>query len=294
MVRDVIIIGGGPAGLSAGIYLSRAGWKTLLFDKDALGGQARRIERIENYPGFPRGIDGPALMKRFAAQAKRWKLETLKSAVSGVSRGPSGFRVNSGSGAYDARGVIACAGTVFKSLGLENEGGGLVGGIHHAAFEEAGRCAGRTVAVVGGGEAAVAQALLLSRRAKKVFLLHRGGILTAIPLLLSRLADRPNIEPLFHTVVKGVRGGAQALKSIEVEDTKTGRRALLEVSRLFVLIGKEPAPSLSGWRRPPPGYFVAGDSHAGRFRQVAIAAGDGVKAAMKCEGHLLLRKRCGS
>lgn len=292
---DVVIIGGGPAGLAAGMYLARSGWRTALFEPETLGGQARKIEWIENYPGFPRGVSGKELMGRFAAQVRRWKLNVVKTSARKIAAAKAGFRVETGAGDYGARAAINCAGAAFRDLDLPGVKALLGHGIYHSAFDVASRFSGKRAAVVGGGDTAVHQALLLARRARRVTLIHRGGRLKAIALLQRRLRASANIETLFDTEVRRAFRRRAAprgfLTGIDLYDLRAKTTRTFPVDGLFVLIGKRPGGALAP-QKPPPGYFTAGDAAAGGLNQVVIAAGDGVCAAMRCERHLL--NLCGS
>lgn len=280
---DVLLIGAGPAGLAAGAYLARAGWRTLILDRDPPGGQARRIDLIENYPGFPSGISGRGLMARFFAQGKRWGARFLRAEAQSLSSGKWGFGVRTPAGELRGRALVLCSGAAFKSLGLPGEG--LLEGVSHAAFEDAESCRGRAVAVAGGGEAAAHQALLLSRYARKVALILRGERLKAIGRLRRDVARRPNVRFLRRSVVTGLHG-RKRLSSIAVQSLDTGTTRRLAARALFVLIGKAPRRDLLRWGKAPPGFFLAGDVRQGDCRQVAIAAGDGVRAAMACDRYL--------
>lgn len=285
---DVLIIGGGPAGLAAGIYLSRAGWRCLLFEKDALGGQARHIERIENYPGFPQGVSGSRLMGLFVSQARRWKLPVIKREAAKIAPGAGRFRVEAGGDVRSGRAVILCPGALFKNLGVPGEGPLRGKGVFHCAFENARKFAGADVAVAGGGDAALHQAILLSRYAEKVYLIHRGTRFKAIGRLQENLRRRPNIKVILNSRVRGLSEGAAGgrLREIEIEGVKSGARRRLRAAGLFVLIGKQADARLAPKSRRA-GLFTAGDGRPGNFRQVSIAAGDGIRAAMECERHLL-------
>lgn len=287
-ILDVLIIGGGPAGLAAGIYLSRAGWRCLLFERDALGGQARHIESIENYPGFPQGVSGKRLMRLFTSQARRWKLPVINGEATHVSPAAGGFLTRAGGVDRRSRAVILCPGAVFKKLGLSGEKPLWGKGIFHCAFENARKFSGGDVAVVGGGDAALHQALLLSRHAGKVHLIHRGARFKAIGKLQENLRRRANVKVILNSRVRGLYcGGARGpLRGIEISNLKNGARRRLKVTGLFVLIGKQADVRLAAKSRRA-GLFTAGDGRPGNFRQVSIAAGDAIRAAMECERHLL-------
>ncbi|MBI4063886.1 MAG: FAD-dependent oxidoreductase [Elusimicrobia bacterium] len=293
-LRDCVIVGGGPAGLSAGIYLARVGLNPLLVERDSLGGHARLIEKVENYPGFLNGISGAALMKRFAAQAGRWKLRTLKAEVVKAERRRGHFLFETTAGTLRAKAAIFSTGAAFKRLGVPGEEKFSGRGVYHAAFKHAKEFEGKTVAVAGGGDAAVLEALLLARSAAKVYLIHRGSNWAAHGLLQKKLKTAKKIHPIFNTVIRRVLGD-QTLKSIEIESVGNGgrtgpRRSFLDVDGLIVLIGKKPDFGLVQEVNKHPGVFLAGDVRLGRFRQVAIAAGDGVRAAMQCADYLNQKK----
>lgn len=291
-IWDAVIVGGGPAGLSAGIYLSRLGFETLLLEKAHLGGTARRLEVVENYPGFPEGISGAELMGRFVSQTLRFGLKLKMAEVRRVSKKAGLFHLNLKDGAENpkARAVILCAGSEFKRLGLPEEKRLLGKGIFHGAFERASQFLNKKTAVVGGGDAALHQALLLSRYAQKVTLIHRRKSFKANPLLRRRLQADSCIRPLFRHMVAGAEG-KRRLRGIWVSGLDGKKKRFLRVSGLFVLIGKRPATALKNGLKPSQGCFTAGDLKMGSCRQVAIAAGDGVRAAMECEKFLL---KCGS
>lgn len=285
-VWDAAIIGGGPAGLAAGMHLARAGYSVVLVEKGAVGGQARGIARVENYPGFPRGISGARLMAVWQAQAARWGLKQEKGEVVSISRGRGGLfslRLRAG-GALGARAALWCGGAGFRTLGLPGEARLTGKGLWNTA-DQAPSSAGRTVAVLGSGEAAVQQAALLARRGARVYLITRSGRLKAHRLLRERFSKSGALWLPGFRIARLL--GAGRLKGAELE-TVAGRRErlTLPLDALFVLAGKEPRPAPAAWRRPPAGFFTAGDAAAGIFRQVAVAGGDGLRAAMRCIRYL--------
>ena len=279
-VWESVVVGGGPAGLAAGLHLARAGYRVMLAEKDRLGGQARALGRIENYPGFPAGIDGGRLMARWVAQARRWGLKTLLVEVRQVRRHGRLYRLGLGRGrSLCARTVVYCPGADFQDLGLSGTARFWGRGLFHAALEDAPRWRGRTVAVVGGGEAAVHQALALARHARRVYLLCRGGALKAHRLLLRRLRGAARVVTVLGASVRRLRG-RRRLEAIDV----AGRlgRLRLETDALFVLVGKRPARLPFPAGRLPRGFWVAGDASGRSCRQVAVAAGEGMEAAARC------------
>lgn len=284
---DAVIIGGGPAGLAAGMHLSRAGYGALLVERRNFGGQAARLGTVENYPGFPRGITGKKLMGIWLAQARRWRLGLKLDEALFLGRGGNGVfsvRLKKG-GTLRSRAVLWCAGAAFRTLGAPGENRFAGKGVWHLAGE-APSCAGKTVAVAGGGEAAVQQAVLLSRRARRVYLVTRSGRLKAHRLLVERLSRSPNVEWLAGYKVARLSGG-RTLRSIELAPSG-GRGAAKElaVDAVFVLAGKDPVKIPAGWKSGPAGFFRAGDASGDIFRQVAVAGGDGMRAAMRAVRYL--------
>lgn len=281
---DALIVGGGPAGLAAGLHLARAGYGTLLAERRSYGGQAAAIGLVENYPGFPQ-IKGGALMKLWLAQARRWKLSAKTDEAVSLSRGSDGiFTVNlRKAGAVRARAVLWCAGAGFRALGVPGEKKLSGRGVWNTA-DEAPSLRGMAAAVIGGGEAAAQQAAALAGRAKKVYLVCRSNKLKAHRLLLERLS-RSTAELLPGFTVSRFCGGKR-LEFIELLPESGGPARRLKADAAFTLIGKTPRRVPAGWRREPAGFFVAGDADGGIFRQVAVAGGDGVRAAMRAIRYL--------
>ena len=286
MIWDVVVAGGGPAGLTAGFYLSRAGFKTLLIEKCRIGGQAALLGEIHNYPGFPASVSGKVLMGRLLRQAKGFGLRVAKGEVVSVARSGGGLVVCLPDRSLRCRAAVLACGAGFGALGLAGEKGFLGRGLHHAAFEKAARFKGRTVGVVGGGEAAAHQALRLARHAGKVYIFCRRPALKGIAPLRRGVKAHPRIELLRNTVVRKLLGNGK-LQGVELRAFKGagGPRRRVELDALFVLIGKVcRVPKLQ--RRTGKRVFVAGDAREGARRQVVIAAADGMAQAMECERFL--------
>ena len=283
---DAVVIGGGPAGIAAGTHLARAGYTTVLVERKALGGQALGLERIENYPGFPGGISGVKLMELWLEQAWRWGLKSKMDEAVTLSRGGDGIflvRLRKG-GTLRSRSVVWCAGAGFRKLGVPGESRLLGKGVWNTC-DEAPSCAGLEVAVAGSGEAAVQQAELLSRSASKVYLITRTEKLKAHKLLLERFSRSGAVHLPGFRVSRLL--GKGRLESAELVSTAAPREVKkIKVDALFTLIGKEPAGVPAGWLRKPAGFYEAGDCAAGIFRQVAVAGGDGIRAAMRCIRYL--------
>ena len=271
----VVVIGGGPAGLAAGLQLSRAGCKTLLLEADRLGGQARRLPRIENYPGFPGAVAGKRLMSRFLRQARGWGLTTRRAQVLALRLRPGGWTLKLRGGArVAAQAVLYCGGARWRALGLPGEG--RLRGVYHAAFDEAPRFAGRTVAVVGGGEAAVHQAAALPARAASLSAQPRAAQVHAFCAPGGRLPQR--------RAAAGWRVASSEETPAEAVDAAARLRRQAAGGRpvRWSACSRQSCPA----RRGAPGIFVAGDARGERFRQVAVAAGDGVRQGMRCLSYL--------
>lgn len=275
---DALIIGGGPAGLAAGLHLARAGYATLLAERRRYGGQAASIGRLENYPGHRR-VSGAALMKTWLAQARGWRLNARLDEALSVSKKDGVFRVRlRKAGTVRARTLLWCGGAGFRALGVPGERG-LAGKLVWNTADEAPSLAGRTAVVIGGGEAAVQQAAALAAGAAKVFIVSRGAGLKAHRLLLERLRAA-GAEHLPGREVTKIGPRGPLLRGADGEDLE------LRADAVFVLIGKEPRRVPAAWRAAPAGFFAAGDAACGLYRQVAVAAGDGVRAAMSAIRYL--------
>lgn len=300
-VYDVIIIGGGPAGLSAGLYASRASLSTLLIEKGVLGGQIANAAHVENYPGFPDGISGFELSQLMHQQATKYGLETVAAEVTGIELGEQGKAVKTTEGEYMAKAVIIAGGAEQNRLGVTGEEEFLGKGVSYCANCDGPLFKQQVVAVVGGGNSAVEEGILLTRFASKVFLIHRRNQLRASKLLQERAFANPKMEFLWDTVVEEIFGDSK-VKGLQLRNVKTGQRSTLEVSGVFIYVGLHPStdclrgllpldeegriPTDEGMQTEIAGIFAAGDIRRNSPRQAITAAGDGATAALAAEKFL--------
>lgn len=297
---QVIIVGGGPAGLSAGLYATRAGLSTLLLEKGILGGQIANAELVENYPGFPEGIPGFELGRLMAEQAAKFGLEIVNAEVLGVQvLGPDKM-VNTSAGDYVAQALILASGSDYVKLDVP--GGELVGkGVSYCATCDGPLFENKVVAVVGGGDAAITEALFLSKFAARVSVVHRRGRLRAVKALQKRAFANPKMEFVWHSVVEAITGNDR-VRQLNLRNVKTGEASSLEVDGVFVAVGLRPntgyvkgllaltpggfIPVNDSMETEIPGVFAAGDIRYNSVRQVVTAAADGAVAALSAERYL--------
>ena len=299
---DVIIIGGGPASYTAALYTARAGLSTLVLEKLFAGGQMTETTQIDNYPGIPDGIDGITLGMQMQAGATRFGAVTRNEEVLSVELNGTPKTVKTTEQEYEAKVVIVATGANHRPLGVENEKELVGKGVAYCAACDGMFYRGKTVAVVGGGNSAVADALLLSRIAKKVYLIHRRDTFRATKIYQEPLEQAENIEILRSNVVKKLLFGDK-LTGAELENTQTGEKTQLELDGLFVSVGRNPATELfagileldaggyivadESTRTNIPGVFAVGDVRTKAVRQIITAAADGATAAWYAEEYLL-------
>jgi len=298
---DVIIIGGGPAGLSAGLYCARARLTTLLMEKGVIGGQISNAELVENYPGFPDGISGYELGQAMHRQAKKYGLETLSAEVVGIELAQGKKVIKTSEGEYVAKAVILAGGAEPNRLGVPGEEKLLGKGVSYCATCDGPLFKGQVVAVIGGGDSAVEEGILLTRFASKVIIVHRRHQLRAAKLLQERAFANQKIEFLWDTVVEEILGDVK-VKGLSLRNVKTGDRSTLEVSGVFIYVGLHPStdylkdllsldaeghvPTGEGMETEIAGIFAAGDIRKKAARQAITAAGDGATVALSAERYL--------
>ncbi len=300
---QAIVIGGGPAGLTTGLYLMRGGIKTLLLEKALPGGAPLNTGRVENYPGFPEGISGRELMERFAAHAKAFGLPVREfSEVQNVSLEGTRFTVTVNDATFDAAGVIVASGTEPAKMGIPGENELIGRGISYCATCDGMFFKGLEVAVIGGGDSAIEEALSLANIVGKVYVIHRRDSLRAQKILQERAFRNPKLEFLWNRRPVEIAGKNQ-VERLVIEDTKTGRREDLPVNGVFVYVGYRPDTGFLGdlVERDPagfiitgeglgtktPGLYAAGDIRKKTLRQISTAVGDGAQAAVSLERYVL-------
>jgi len=299
-VYDVIIIGGGPAGLTAAIYTGRAKLKTLVLESALLGGNAGQTDQIDNYPGFPFGINGADLMDNFLKQAQRFGAEFKMEEVIGVEESPGGKRVVTNQGEYLARSIIITVGARRRELEVEGEKEYLGRGVSYCATCDGAFFQNAPVAVVGGGDSAVKEALYLADIASRVYLIHRRESFRANQTAVDKMLADDRIELKLNQVVERVIGDGM-MENVILKDVNTGARESLQVEGLFVSIGLVAAADFieplleteNGYivtdehmATSIPGVFAAGDIRVKTARQVATAVGDGALAGIAVTEYL--------
>jgi thioredoxin reductase (NADPH) len=303
-VREVIIIGGGPAGYTAAIYAARARLHPLVIEGVQWGGQLMITSEVENYPGYPQGVLGPVMMQEFRAQAERFGSELLTDDVTRVDFSQRPFRIYVGEEEYRARAVIVATGASARQLGLESEVALQGRGVSYCAVCDAAFFRDREVVVVGGGDSAMEEALFLTKFASRVTVVHRRDQFRASPIMVERARANAKIRWQLSTVVEEVLGVDQGrVTGVRLRDVRSGATRELPADGLFVAIGHEPNTKLfldwldhdeAGYliTKPRstetsiPGVFAAGDVQDPVYRQAVTAAGWGCMAALDAERFL--------
>ncbi len=299
--RDVIIVGGGPAGLTAGIYTSRARLSSLLIERGLIGGQIANAEWVENFPGFPEGISGIDLGQRLHDQATRFGLETIFAEVTGLELQDDRRVVKTTEGDFIARAVILAGGSSRQKLGIPGEEEFTGKGVSYCATCDAAFFQDQSVAVVGGGNAAITEALHLAKGSSKVTVVHRRDQLRATKILQEKAFAEPKIEFAWDSVAERIEG-KDFVQGLRLRNVKTGQTSDLEVAGVFVSIGFRPDTDYLKGLLPldeigqiitnekmeteVAGVFAAGDIRRNSGRQAITAAGDGATAAIYADKYL--------
>ena len=300
-VYDLIVLGGGPAGLTAALYAGRARVKTLLLAGSLPGGQPMNTDIVENYPGFPEGIDGPTLGQHFLKQTERFDAEIVLDIVTEVDFSNKPFTIRTHSKTYQAQMVVVATGAVPRRLGVPGEDKFFGRGVSACATCDGFFYRDKRVVVVGGGDSAVAEGLFLTRFAREVIIVHRRDELRATKIYQEQALAHPKIRLVWDTVLEEVLG-EQTVNGVRVRNVKTGETSTIKTDGVFIYVGMVPTTELftgqldmDDWgyivadRRQQtnvPGVFVAGDVQDPLYRQVVIAAGTGAVAAMEAEKFL--------
>ncbi len=299
-VYDVIVIGSGPAGYTAALYAARANLSVLMFRGLQFGGQLMLTSDVENYPGFEEGILGPDLMERMEKQARRFGTEIRDEEVSHIETSQRPFRAYTDSSDEPAlgRSIIICTGASARWLGLESEARLRGRGVSACATCDGFFFKGKDLAVIGGGDTAMEEALFLTKYATHVTIIHRRDSLRASKIMQERALKHSKISFIWDTVVEEILG-EQAVEGLRLRNVKTGEESILPVQGVFIAIGHEPNTAIfkgqidmdeKGYIIPyehtmtnVPGIFAAGDVTDHRYRQAVTAAGDGCRAAIDAE-----------
>jgi len=303
-VYQLIIIGGGPAGLSAGIYAARSRLDTLLIEKAGLGGQILNAEWVENYPGFPQGISGAELGSLMSQQAEKYNLPTAFAEVEGIEVRGEEKILKTSEGQYRAKAVIIAGGSEYSKLDVPGEEEFRGRGVSYCAMCDGAFFKDEVVAVVGGGNVALNDALFITKFASKVIVIHRRDQLRATKVLQERALANPKMEFIWDTVLESIKGDSQ-VRELQLRNVKTGGKSNLSVSGVFIAVGLKPnieylrgllslsdggfIPVNGNMETEVPGIFAAGDIRAGSIRQVIAAAGDGAIAAIAAEAYISSR-----
>ncbi|OGS20158.1 MAG: thioredoxin-disulfide reductase [Elusimicrobia bacterium RIFOXYA2_FULL_39_19] len=299
---DIIIIGAGPAGLTAAIYACRARLNTLLIEKASVGGQVIITEKIENYPGFPEGINGFELIENMRKQAESFGMVTVADEISAITVNGSTKTITASSGnTYNTKAIVITTGANFRKLNIPGEIELTGKGVSYCATCDGPFFRNKDVVVIGGGDSAIEEAIFLTRFAKKVTVIHRRAELRAAKILQERMFSNPKIVFIGDTVPLSITG-TQKVESIKVKNVKTNTEQTLETSGVFIFVGTDPNTAFlkntltldeqgyiitdENLQTSAEGIFAAGDCRKKPFRQVITACGEGATAVFSAEKYV--------
>lgn len=300
-VYDLIVVGGGPGGYTAALYAARAGLDTLVLEKLSAGGQMALTEEIDNYPGFEDGIDGFTLAEKMQRQAERFGAKSAYAQVERMDLAASPKVLETSEGTFYSRAVVLATGANPRALGLPDEAALTGRGVAYCAACDGMRYKGKTVVVVGGGNSAAADAILLSRIAKKVILVHRRDTLRATKVYHAPLMEAENIEFFWNSTVTELLH-KDKLTGVKLKDVNTGQETVIPCDGVFISVGRKPATEQvagqleldrSGYiiadettKTSLPGVYAVGDVRTKPLRQVVTAVADGATAVHMAEEYL--------
>lgn len=305
---EVIIIGSGPAGYTAGVYTSRANLSTLIISGTLPGGQLMTTSEVENYPGFPNGIFGPELMMNMRQQAERFGSAVVDDEVIKVDFKKRPFTITTHAETYTAEATIVCTGASPRKLGIPAEQRFSGRGVSYCATCDGPFFKGEDIVVIGGGDTAMEEATFLTKFGKSVRVVHRRDSLRASKILQQKALENPKIEFLWNNVVEDIKG-SNKISTVLIKDITSGKERTINAGGLFVAIGHEPNTAIfngelelddkgyivlnQNTKTSVEGVFAAGDVHDHRYRQAVTAAGFGCMAAIDVEKWLSERKHHG-
>jgi thioredoxin reductase (NADPH) len=300
---DLIIVGSGPAGLTAGLYAAREGIETLVIERAGMGGQAGVTERLDNFPGFPEGVTGNEFAGRLRSQAERFGVEILAATeVTGISS-DGNYRcvATAGDSTYGSYAVLLALGSTYRRLGVPGEEDFIGAGVHFCATCDGAFYRGKDILVVGGGNSAGEEGLFLTKFGRHVTIATRDPELTASKIVVEKIAERSDMDVVCNVETVGLRGDGH-LETVVMRDTKTGDETERHPAAMFVFIGLSPNTELvkglvsldkrgfvetdAGLQTDVAGVFAAGDCRAGSTKQAASAAGEGAAAAIAIRRYL--------
>jgi thioredoxin reductase (NADPH) len=303
MLFDVVIIGGGPAGLTAGLYCSRARLRTLVIERGLVGGQVATTEFIENYPGFEDGITGADLSGRMEKQAKKFGTEIIQASVQKIEVEDKMKRIilEDSTEEYESKCVVIATGAHPRKLKIKGEDEYRGRGVSYCATCDGAFFKGEKIAVVGGGDSAVQEGVFLTKFAEKVYIIHRRDKLRAEKILQERAFSNKKVQFVWNTVVTGIKGN-DSVQSLNLRDVNTQEESAIDVQGLFIYIGYIPNTEfLKGlvsldsdgyivtdekMASSVPGIFAAGDIRSNALKQISIAVGNGATAAIEAEKYI--------